>query len=264
MTTALFGLLVILLAVILAIAGLLVVQRLVPLATRESHNAAIGIIYAALYVMFGVIVGFSAYIVLNKYNLSETTAKSEASNVEELYWLAEQLPEQERGEVQELTASYARVVVDEEWPLMKNGQESPRADALANDLRRSIEDFEPGTNAEQTVYSQELQRLHDLNEAREVRLLNVREGLPPILWFALVCLGIDTILFTYFVGMKVTWLHALAVAALTGGIALIIFAIAILDRPFGGELRVGPDAFELVLDTIKENGNGQSARVERF
>jgi hypothetical protein len=116
---------------------------LVPLTTRESHNTTIGIIYAALYVMFGVIVGFSAYLVLNKYNLSETTAKTEASNVEELYWLAEQLPQQERDEVQELTASYARVVVDEEWPLMKNGQESPRADALVNDLRRSIEGFEP-------------------------------------------------------------------------------------------------------------------------
>jgi hypothetical protein len=242
----------------LAVAGLLVIQRLVPLAIRESHNTAIGIIYAALYVLFGVMVGFSAYLVLNKYTLSESTAKSEASNVEELYWLAQQLPDQKRGEIQELTASYARIVVDEEWPLMKEGQESPRADALANELRRSIEDFEPGTDAEQTVYSQELQRVHDLDEAREVRLLNVREGLPLVLWFALVSLGIDTILFTYFVGMKTAWLHVLAVAALTGGITLIIFAIAILKRPFGGDLRVGPDAFELVLNTIDEDGNQQS------
>ena len=79
---------------------------------------------------------------------------------------------------------------------MKDGQESPRADALANELRRSIEDFEPSTDAEQTVYSQELQRVHDLNEAREVRLLNVREGLPLVLWFALVSLGIDKVLFS--------------------------------------------------------------------
>lgn len=201
------------LAVLLAVAGLLVVQRLVPLSTRESHNAAIGIIYAALYVMFGMVVGFSAYLVLSKYNTSQNTAKSEASNVEELYWLAEQLPEPERGEIQELAVSYARVVVDEEWPLMREGQASPRAGALADDLRRSIEDFEPGTAAEQAVYAQELERVHDLDQAREVRLLNVREGLPPVLWFVLVSLGIDTILFTYFVGMKARWLHVLAVAA---------------------------------------------------
>ncbi len=242
------------LAVILAVAGLLVVQRLVPLSIRESHNAAIGIIYAALYVMFGMMVGFSAYLVLSKYNTSQNTVKSEASNVEELYWLAEQLPEPERGEIQELAVSYARAVVDEEWPLMRGGQTSPRAGTLADDLRRSIEDFEPGTAAEQAVYAQELERVHDLDEAREVRLLNVREGLPPVLWFVLVSLGIDTILFTYFVGMKARWLHVLAVAALTGGIALIIFALVVLDRPFGGDLRVGPDAFELVLDTVEGNG----------
>ena len=69
-------------------------------------------------------VGFSAYIVLNKYNTSQNTVKSEASNVEELYWLAEQLPEPKRGEIQQLAVSYTRAVVDEEWPLMRDGQTS--------------------------------------------------------------------------------------------------------------------------------------------
>jgi hypothetical protein len=59
--------------------------------------------------------------------------------------------------------------------------------------------------------------------------------------------------------MKTAWLHVLAVASLTGGITLVIFVIAILDRPFGGDLRVGPDALEMVLNTIDEGGNQQSA-----
>lgn len=253
MITVLLGFLVLLLAVTLAVAGLVLVQRLVPLPIRESHNTAIGIIFAALYVMFGVMVGFSAYIVLNKYNASQNTAKSEAGNVEELYWLAEQLPEPKRGEIQELTASYARAVVDEEWPLMRQGQESPHAGALDDELRRSIQDFEPGTDAERALYAQGLDRVHDLNEDRETRLLNAREGLPPILWIALITIGIDTILFTFFVGMKNAWLHASAVAALTAAIALIVYAIVSLDQPFGTDLRVGPDAFQLVLQTMEEN-----------
>jgi hypothetical protein len=99
---------------------------------------------------------------------------------------------------------------------MRGGQTSPRAGTLADDLRRSTEDFESGTATEQAVYAQELERVHDLDKAREVRLLNVSEGLPPVLWFVLVNLGIDTILFTYSVGTKARWLHVLAVAALTG------------------------------------------------
>ena len=203
MTTALIGLLVVLLTMVLAVAGLLVVHRLVPLSIRESHTAAVGIIYAALYVMFGMMVGFSAYLVLNKYNTPQNTVKSEASNVEELYWLTEQLPKPERCEIQELAMTYARVMVDEEWPLIRHGQTSSNAGTLADDLWRSIEDFETATTAEQAVYAQELERVHDLDQAREIRLLNVSEGLPPVLWCVLVSLGIDTLLFTYFVGIRV-------------------------------------------------------------
>ena len=252
MTTALIGLLVVLLTAMLAVAGLLIVHRLVPLSIRESHTAAIGIIYAALYVMFGMMVGFSvsAYIVLNKYNTSQNTVKSEASNVEELYWLAEQLPEPKRGEIQQLAVSYKRAVVDEEWPLMRGGQTSPRAGTLTDDLWRSIKDFEPNTATEQAVYAQELERVHDLDEAREVRLLNASEGLPPVLWFVLVSLGIGTILFAYFVGMKARWLHVLAVAASTGHRPHTLCDIR-PGSPFWRDFRVGPDAFELVLDTIE-------------
>ncbi len=41
-----------------AVAGLVLAQRLIPLSLRERNNTAIGTIYAALYVMFGVSVGF--------------------------------------------------------------------------------------------------------------------------------------------------------------------------------------------------------------
>jgi hypothetical protein len=80
-TTALIGLLVVVLVVIIAVAGLLVVHRLVPLSIRESNTAAIGVIYAALSLMFGI----SAYLVLYLLNTSQNTVISEASNVEELY-----------------------------------------------------------------------------------------------------------------------------------------------------------------------------------
>jgi hypothetical protein len=204
-----------------------------------------------------MMLGFSAYIVLNKYNTSQNTIKSEASNVEELYWLTEQLPEPKRGEIQQLAVSYTRAVVDEEWPLMRGGQTSPRAGTLTDDLWRSIKDFEPNTATEQAGYAQELERVHDLDEAREVRLLNNSEGLPPVLWFVLVSLGIGTILFTYyFVGMKARWLHVLAVVTLTGGIALILFAIFVLDRPFGGDFSGGAGRVRAGVDTIE----GKDAR----
>jgi hypothetical protein len=236
--------------VVVAVAGLAVVQRLVPLPIREAHNTATGVIYAALYVMFGVTVGFSLFLVWQQYDAAQKSAESEAATVEALYGLAGSFPEPERGRVQDLAASYARVVVEEEWPLMREGRTSPHAAELADELRESIQDFEPGTEAEQALRSEGLTQLDDLDEFRALRLLEVREGLPPIMWVVLIAGGVITVAFTYLFGMKSPWLHMLAVAALTVIVTLIIYTIAVLDFPFNGDLRVGPQAFELVLRRI--------------
>jgi hypothetical protein len=44
---------------------------------------------------------------------------------------------------------YARVVVEEEWPMMKQGQTSPRADSLLRQLRLELLEFDPRTRGEQ-------------------------------------------------------------------------------------------------------------------
>lgn len=252
--TAVWGALIISLSVLLAVGGLIMVQRLVPLALRESHNAATGIIYGALYVMFGVMVDFSSYLVLNKYTASQNTVVSEAGDVVEIYQLAQQFPEPQQEKVQDLTRSYVQTVLDEEWPLMKEGQSSPRAKALASELGTSIQGFEPNTNAEQALYTQALERVHNLNQDRELRLLNVREGLPLILWVVIVTLGIIMVVFAYALGMENARLHRLTVAALAAGISCIILTIIALDHPFGGDFRVEPQAFEMTLKTIEGDG----------
>jgi hypothetical protein len=239
------------LAVTLAVAGLALVQRLVPLPVRQAHNAATGVIYAALYVLFGVTLGFSLLLVWQQYDAAEKMTATEAAHVEELYQLAGGFPEPERGEIQEIVVSYARVVVEEEWALMREGRTSPHAAERADELRDSIQGFQPRTGAEQALRSEGLSELDELGEARALRLLEVREGLPPILWAVLIVGGMLTVAFTYLFGMEAPRLHMLAVAALTVIVTLIIYTIAVLDFPFNSSLRVGPEAFELVLRGIE-------------
>jgi vacuolar-type H+-ATPase subunit I/STV1 len=79
--TTLFGVAILSLAVLAAIAGLMVAQRWVSLELRQSHNLTIGIVYGALHVSFGVIIGFSAYLALNKYTLAQEAVVNEAGDV---------------------------------------------------------------------------------------------------------------------------------------------------------------------------------------
>jgi hypothetical protein len=243
-------------AVLLAVLGLIFVQHWVPLEVRQSHNVPIGVIYGALSVTFGVIIGFSAYLVLNKYTTSQTTVTNEAGGVRALHHLAGQFPEPQRAQIQDLTESYARAVVDEEWPLMEYGQSSPRAATLDQQLTDSVNGFRPSTSAEQALYSQALQRMYDLNQGRTLRLLYASTGLPPILWFVLGVLAVTILFFTFLLGMEDTRLHILAVAALTAGLTFTMFTTIILDHPFGGPLRVSSNAFEVVLTEIE--GDSQS------
>jgi len=111
--------------------------------------------------------------------------QSEAADVEEVYRNAQELPEPNRHQIQGLAVSYARVVVEEEWPLMRQGKTSPHADDLADELHRSILLFKPTTSTQQTIYDQLLENADDLGEDREARVLYVGQRLPSLLWAAL-------------------------------------------------------------------------------
>jgi hypothetical protein len=251
LSTLLLGGLILSLSIVLAVSGLIFAQRRIPLESRQSHNVPIGVVYGAISVTFGVIIGFSAYLVLNKYTTSQITEANEAADVRALYYLGGQFPQPQRDQIQDLAVSYARAVVDEEWPLMSQGQPSPRAAALNQEITENVGGFEPSTSPEQTLYSQALQRTHELNQNRTIRLLYASKGLPPILWFVLGVLAIMIILFSYLLGMESARLHIWAVAALTAGLSFTMFATIVLDSPFGGDLRVSPDAFEMVLSEIE-------------
>ena len=138
---------------------------------------------------------------------------------------------------------------------MAQGRTSPRAEALAAELRSSIQDFEPRTEAEQALQSEGLTQVGELDENRTLRLLKVRDGSPPILWVVLVVGGVITVVFTYLIGMETPWLHMLSVAALTVLVTLILYTDSVLEYPFNDAARVGPDAFELVLRQIEGNSN---------
>ena len=88
---------------------------------------------------------------------------------------------------------------------MAQGRTSPRAEALAAELRSSIQDFEPRTEAEQALQSEGLTQVGELDENRTLRLFKVRDGSPPILWVVLVVVGgVITVVFTYLIGRRLS------------------------------------------------------------
>ena len=115
------------LAVLLAVGGLVLVERLMPTRRRLRQNDVAGFIYAVLGVAYSVLLGLVVVAVLEEWNAATAAVDQEANEVADVFFLAHSLPEPEGRHLQELARSYARTVVNEEWPLMKRGEVSPKA-----------------------------------------------------------------------------------------------------------------------------------------
>jgi Protein of unknown function (DUF4239) len=247
------GLLLICLAMLLAVGGLVLVQRLLPTRRRMQHNDVAGFIYAVLGVAYAVLLGLMVVAVWEEWNAANAVVDQEASELAEVFWLAHRLPQPEGPHLQELARSYARVVVNEEWPLMERGKVSPRAWTILDEIRDDIQRMNPTTDTQQVLYEQGLQQVSDLADARRERLLAAEQGVPTVLWVVLIIGGVEVVGFTYLFGLESTTVHVLMIMSLTLIIALVLFTVAALDYPFEGDIHIGPDAFEQVLGRFESS-----------
>src|SRR5688572_16608196 len=146
-----YGVLVVCGACLVAVLGLALVQRLVPTAIRQEQNDVAGFIYAVVGVIYAVLLALVVIATWEEFGRARVTVEAEANALAEIFWLAHRLPEPEGRELQELARSYAEEVVDEEWPLMEQGeaplmtqtQGTPAGWTLIDDIRASLQEVEP-------------------------------------------------------------------------------------------------------------------------
>ena len=110
-------------SVALALYGVLHVRRRVPLATQMEQNEVAGFFIAVLGVVYGVLLAFAVVVVWEDFEDARTIAEREANSVGDVYRLAAALPEPSRTAVQQQARAYARMVIDDEWPMLERGRE---------------------------------------------------------------------------------------------------------------------------------------------
>jgi hypothetical protein len=240
----------------LALIGFELVHRFVPATRRQQSNDVAGFIYAALGVIYAVLLALVVIAVWEEYQAADETVEEEANSVAEIFWLGNRLPEPLGTHVQELAKSYAEEVVHNEWPLMQKGQRPPLEQedgtpsgwSIIDVIRASLQDFEPRTKAEEQLYAKGLDQIETLNDSRRMRLVAAEEGVPAVLWSVLIFGGIAAVGFTYLFGLDSTWAHRLMVLTLAAVIGLVLFTVSALGHPFEGGARIGTGAFDLILE----------------
>ena len=82
--TVVFGVLVVFAVCLVAVAGLELVQRLVPAEKRQEHNDVAGFLYAVVGVVYAVLLALLVIAVWEQYQKARKTVESEANAVAEI------------------------------------------------------------------------------------------------------------------------------------------------------------------------------------
>ncbi|MDE3112956.1 MAG: DUF4239 domain-containing protein [Chloroflexota bacterium] len=237
-------------AMVVAVAGFVAVDRLVPRDRREANNEVAGFIYAVVGPMYAILLAFVVFVVWGHFEDAKAGVATEANELAGIWRQAQGLDAAHQRALQAVAVAYATDVTELDWPLLSSSRLSPKTDQDLADMYQVILTLPVQTARDQALYAQLLSEVHNLANERRVRLLRTQDTLHPVLWVVLVIGAVVTVAYAYVFGMKDRVVHAALIAALAGTVVGMLCMIKLIDGPFQGTVTVGPDAFEAILRTM--------------
>lgn len=233
--------------------ALLFVARRMPTANKvRGNNDIVGVYFTIIGTVYAIILAFMLASVWTRFDQARSQAEQEAATLVNIYRLSDGLPEANRTLLQKAVRDYAENVIHQEWPRMRNAQDSPEINDLHHQLWRLTQAIDPKTNRDTNIHAQMLQQLTTLATLRRLRLLTSDGGLPDILWFVLIAGAALLVGMTALFGEETYAHHSFKAVLLTTTLVLILYATWEIDGPFSGNITVTPKAFEEAVKVCDE------------
>lgn len=250
-TSYLGDVLIITASVVAALTFLWVVTRTSTAPTRKESNDFTGAVVAVIGTTYAVILAFMLSGVWNMFQQAQANEEQEANALTNIWRIAEQLPSPPSEQIRALCLKYANDAVDREWPALAADNRIPiETSQTVNQLWNAAGQIQANPGDNSIAVYQMMEELRMLTEYRRIRMMQAREGLPPILWTVLIAGGVITVAASCFFGVQNFRFHVLQVLVLSFLIALVLVAIDDVDRPYQGVVRVQPEGFSFSLDTF--------------
>lgn len=235
--------------VLAAVAFLFVVTHSTGAPARKESNDFTGAVVAVIGTTYAVILAFTLSGVWTMFQQAQVNEEQEANALVNVFRISSELQDANSAKIQELCRQYADNAVNREWATMGNQQLTREGGEMINQfwvLAGESANAKPSAIAAYQL----MEELRGLTQYRRLRALQAREGLPGILWAVLIAGGIITISASCFFGVQNFRFHLLQVILLTFLISLVLVAIADVDQPYQGLLRVKPDGFSFAVRTV--------------
>jgi hypothetical protein len=246
------NILIVIAGVVGAVAFLFAVSHTSPAHSRKESNDFTGAVVAVIGTTYAVLLAFMLSGVWNMFQQAEVNAEQEANDLVNVYRLSTQLSDPAAQQIRDLARQYAQFAIDKEFPSLGDEIVPPQGGTLISEIWKAAGSVKATSPNEQIALTQLLATLGSMTQHRRIRIMQSREMLPGILWTVLIAGGVITVAAACFFGVPNFRFHLLQVIVLSFLISLVLVAIADIDRPYQGDVKVNPDGFQFALQTFSD------------
>jgi hypothetical protein len=235
-----------------AIGGLLLVRRRVlpRLRIRVEDSEFSGAMLQCVMVFYGLAVALIAVSVFQTYSDVSKIISGEASALNAIYRDVSSYPEPIRMDLQRELREYIYYVIHDAWPLQRRGKVPTGGFEHMSRFQAVLDKFEPATESQKLLHGETLRAYNLLIQARRMRLDAATTALPGVMWGVIIAGAFISLSTSFFFKVEDARLHGILVTLLAIFIGLVIFMIFALDRPFQGDLGLGPEPYQLIYDNL--------------
>jgi hypothetical protein len=232
--------------------GLAIVRRhvLPRLRVHVADSEFVGAMLQSIMVFYGLAVALIAVSVWQTYSNTSAVVSQEATALAALYRDVSGYPEPIRWTLQNELRYYTQQTIYEAWPLQRQGQVPRGGIKRMYVFQGELIAFEPKTEGQKLLHGETLRAYNEMIKARNLRLDAVQTGLPAVMWGVVILGAFIGLTASFFFRVEEARLQVIQVLLLATFIGLVIFMTFALDRPFRGDLGIGPNTFQMIYDAV--------------
>lgn len=205
-------------------------------------------IVQSVMLLYGMVAALTAVGVWQTYSQVSETVSTEATVIVSLWRDIGGYPEPLRGEARTTLRDYTEQIIRDAWPQQQRGQIPREGVDWMNRLQSQLFSFEPTLESQKILHAEALRTFNQLVQQRRQRLDAVQAGLPGVLWFVLVMGAMGCITLCLFFHVENAYYQTALVCGLASFVAMVLFVIVSLDRPFIGDMGITADSYQLIYD----------------
>ena len=220
---------------------------------QEVDSDIISGLHAAIFTITFLTLGYcltNASETIDQYQQNVTKEASEIQSLDNLLLMYEK---KEVNPLRQELFEYSKSITTQEWPLLANRTGSPSTEAIQKNLRSHIAKLNPTSGKELVIYSEMLETMNKIVQARLTRINNSKGSLTPQFMLTsnigfLCVLIISALMLTQF-----TWFRFISLNIQIVTVSFIFATTIVLDHPFRGSDQISAEPIEIVNNSIKSS-----------